>query len=118
KRSYSLPAADSLLTLGAEIIVDHGHGTVGVKGNVRFLVAQEVVACTRADNPEVVHERSSKLSVLKRSFKADILCHARSLILIAGGFTDAYDPLGLKMGHSAHVVAVDGKRDQRVQRAS
>jgi hypothetical protein len=41
-------------------------------------VNQQVIARSAADNPEVVHERLIKLSVLERSFKAGILRHASS----------------------------------------
>ena len=67
---------ERLLTLGAEIIVERGHSAIGIEGNVCDLVNQEVVAWTLADNPEVVHECLSKLSVLERSLKAGIFRHA------------------------------------------
>src|SRR6266699_954404 len=98
--------------------MQHGHRSTGVDGNMCFLMNEEIVAWSRADNPEVIDERLVSLSVLERHLKAGILRHPRRLILIAGGFAGARDTLRLKMSRSTKVVAVDSKRDQRVQRAA
>ena len=69
--------------------MDYGDSAVGVERNMRALVNEEVVAWTLADNPEIVHERLSKLSVLERSFKAGIFRHPCRLILIPRRFAYA-----------------------------
>ena len=75
----------------------HGHGTVGVDGNVRFLMNQEVTTWPRTDNSEVVNECLLCLSVLKRNLNAGVFRHARRLILITGGFAGTPDAVRLKM---------------------
>ena len=94
----------------------HGHDTIGVDGNVRSLMYEEVVSWPRTDNSEVVNECLLCLSVLQRNLKAGVFCHSRRLILITPGFAGTRETLRLKMSRSTNVVAVDSKCDQRVQR--
>ena len=98
--------------------MEHGHRSLGIEGNVCDFMDEVVVSWTLADNPEVVNERLLFLSVLERKFKAGVFCHACRLILVAGDFAGANDTLGLKMSRSTDVVAIDRKRDQRVQGAA
>jgi len=98
--------------------MEHGHRSIGIEGNVCHLMDEVVVSWTLADNPEVVNESLLCLSVLERNLKAGVFCHARRLIFIADSLADACDTLGLKMSGSTDVVAVDYKRNQRVQGAA
>src|SRR5437763_17082024 len=96
----------------------HGHGTVGVDGNMRFLMNQEVITWPGTDNSEVVNECLLCLSVLERNLKAGVFCHSRRRILITGGFARAREPLRPKLSRPTNVVAVGTKCDQRVQGAA
>src|SRR4029077_4429628 len=93
-----------------------GCGPVGVDGNVRFLMYEEVITRPRTDNSEVVNECLLCLSVLQGNLKAGVFCFSWRLILITGGFARARKTLRLKMSRSTNVVAVDRKRDQGVER--
>src|SRR5439155_26597010 len=96
----------------------HGHGTVGVDGNMRFLMNQEVITWPGTDNSEVVNECLLCLSVLERNLKAGVFCHSRCLILITVGFAGARYTLRMKMSRLTIVVDVDTKCDLRVQVAA
>ena len=110
-------AEKCLLTVDAKIVVKDRQDTIGVEGNVKYLMNEEVIARPLADNPEVVNERFGVLSVLKGPLES-ILCYTRCLIFVTGRFAGARDALGLKVGRSTHIVAVDSKRDQCVQWAA
>ncbi|SRR6266480_674847 len=114
----SLNPRKRLFTIDAKTIMEHGQCSIGIESNVCDLVNQVVVAWPRPDNPKVVNERLLGLSVLERKLEAGVFCHPRRLIFIAGGFAGACDTLGLKMSGSTDVVAVDRKRNQRVQGAA
>jgi hypothetical protein len=106
-----------LLAVDAEIIVKHSQRAVGIDGNMQSLVNQEVVSWTLAYNPEVVYEREIGLAILQRTLKA-LLCNTSRLVLGASRLADTTDALWLEMEIATDIAAIDGKRDQGVERTT
>ena len=97
--------------------MEHGQGSIGIDGDVQGFMHQEVVARTLTDNSKVVYKCVTELAILERTRKA-LLRNPSRLVLVTSGFAGTRNTLGLKVGLSTNVVAVDRKRDQRVQGAA
>lgn len=104
-----------LLTIDAEVIVEHSHRAVGIDSDVQVFMHQKIVPRTLTNNSKVVNKRIGRLAILQRTLKA-LLRNASRLVLGTSGLASTANALWLKMDFATDIVAIDGERDQAVQR--
>ena len=105
------------MALDGKVVEGHRHSSVGVEGNMCGLVNSEVVAWTLTDNVEPVDKRRISLPILERRLEAR-RCNTSSRIPKTSRLAGTANTLRLKMHQATDVVAVDRKRNQRVQVAA